>query len=787
MWRQNSDIPQKYIWLDWLFLATVVLVAAAFRFYRLNDLPAGILFDSAVNGNDAWRLWQHGGFTPFLFANGGRESLFAYLQSPAIGVLGSTNFALKLAGVRIDIATAALVFIALRHLSGKRYFALTAAMIAATSGWLLAISRLGFRAVLVPFIGILLAWTFLMAWRRASLKLYALTGVLLGLSFYTYPAAKIYAVLLPLALATGIFFPTERIRWREHLRGTVIGAFVTAIIYLPMWFYARAFAAGLNGSRVGTVGIWSDGQNSAEILRTFLENILRSLGYFCCRGNHELLIFGSLNRPGLDLVLGLMLLTGIVLALKNLRHIENRFLLLWFALGLLPGVLAIEAPHPLRLIAAAVPAIILSAQGIVYLSKKIRWARYFFVVWILYAASANFYDYYFRWANSTEVAALFNAETATRAQSLLAQTQAGEVVYLPQTEYADPVLRYYLLGDLPPRAAVNFVETTDIVQISDPTAGAMVRLGDGEALILPPLSPESHARLSLLSAPTSMAKSALQWQSRPNFTPVDISPLRLQSAVYPKVLPADGVLPVTLYWKNVATTAANYQIVLQLVDDAHRAWSLDEAIDAVNGAYPTNFWQPDEIVADYHTLHLADNLPIGRYHLSIALYDPRTETRLNLADGTDDTLFVGNLKKPISPPNFVGFTPTDFRFGEVAQLKGYHVPEETHTVGEPISLSLRWESLAESSVDYVVFVHLLDTSGNLVSGYDNQPMGNRYPTGIWSVGEEIADDYTLPTAGLSAGEYRLAVGMYADQSGERLSVADSVDGQAILSEIIRIE
>ncbi len=787
MWRQSSDTSQKYTWLDWLLLAMVVLVAAVFRFYRLSDLPAGILFDSAVNGNDAWRLWQQGGFTPFLFTNGGRESLFIYLQSLSVGILGNTNFALKLAGVCFDTATATFVFIVLRHLSNNRYFAFTAAMIAATSAWLLAISRLGFRAVMVPLLGVLLAWVFLMAWRRANLKFYALTGVLLGLSFYTYPAAKIYALLLPLAMMSGIFFPAERVRWRAHLRGAGIGAAIAAIIYLPMWLYARAFAVGLSGSRVGSVAIWADSQSFAEIWRAVGENILRSLGYFCCSGNHQLLIFGSLNCPGLDLILGAMLLTGIVLAFKNLRHIENPFLLLWFALGLLPGILAIEAPHPLRLIAAAVPAIILSAQGIIFLSKKIRWARYLFVLWILYTASANFYDYYFRWSNSVEVVTLFNAETAARAQSLLTQTQAGEVIYISQSDFADPVLRYYLLGDLPPRAAVNFVETTDIVQISDPSAEAMVRLGDDESLILPPFSPETHARLSLLSAPTSVAKSALQWQSSPKFTPIDIPPLRLESVAHPAILPPDGVLPVTLYWKRNAEAVADYQIVLQLVDDAHRAWSLDEADTAVNGAYPTDFWRQSDIVADYHALHLRDDLPIGRYRLSIALYDPRTEKRLPLADGTGDTLFIGTLKKPIAPTDFSGFAPTDFHFGDVARLAGYRLEKDSISAGEPISLTLHWESLAEIPVDYVVFVHLLDSEGNLVSGYDNQPMRNQYPTGIWSVGEAIADDYTLPTDGLSAGEYRLAVGMYAAQSGERLPVTESADGQTILSAMIHIK
>ena len=55
---------------------------------------------------------------------------------------------------------------------------------------------------------------------------------------------------------------------------------------------------------------------------------------------------------------------------------------------------------------------------------------------------------------------------------------------------------------------------------------------------------------------------------------------------------------------------------------------------------------------------------------------------------------------------------------------------------------------ATPATDYTVFVHVLDSAGNVVGGQDNQPVGNRYPTTIWSAGEKIVDPYLIPTAGL---------------------------------------
>ena len=78
----------------WAACVGVILVAFLFRFYRIADYPLGLFFDPAINGLDAVRLIQRGGYVLFFPTNGGRESLFMYLLIPFIRFFGTTPFSI---------------------------------------------------------------------------------------------------------------------------------------------------------------------------------------------------------------------------------------------------------------------------------------------------------------------------------------------------------------------------------------------------------------------------------------------------------------------------------------------------------------------------------------------------------------------------------------------------------------------------------------------------------------------------------------------------------------------
>ncbi len=760
---------------DWLLFILVMLVAVLFRFYHLNSSPAGIVHDAAINGADAWRLLNRGGHTPFLEGNGGRESLFIYLQSGAIALFGTTTLAIRLPGVLIDTLTVALVFLFTYWLLNSRWAALYAGLAAGVSYWLLTVSRLGLRAVLVPFLSILLFWAFLAGWRKGNWKFFALAGLFLGLSGYSYSAARVLPLIIALAALPGLLRPGEnKALWKKRWAGVAVTALSALLLQLPMLLYVLKYPQQLT-NRPLSVAIWHFAETPSDLRRVLWENTWSNVLYFCCKGSEISLTFGLPGRPVQDIGLGLLLLLGLGLAIARSKFIELRLLWLWFIIGLLPGLLAIEAPHPLRLIASAVPSLILLALGMDFLAKKIKivWRHkpvyplpFFFVAWLFLGGFFTFRDYYFRWPALAETAVHFNDNLAALAQNFQQRAEEGEVIYIPQSLYRQPVLRYFLLGDFAPRATKTFTETgSNITWWETPGTGPMVRLSKGEALILPSMTAGEFGTLVAVG--------------------LDIASLQLESVAYPAVISPTNALSVTLYWQPKEHPAADYKIVLQLLDDRARVWSLNNPAEGVGGAYPVGYWQPGDAIAETHHLRLKDDLPFGRYRLAVALYDPRQDQRLPILNPPSaqvkDTVFVGVLKVPLPQFSRDNFTVDTFHFEEVVDLLGYRLNSPILSSEENLQLDLLWQAVANIETDFTIFVHLLDEDGNLLIGYDSQPLNGQYPTSIWDKGEYVVDSVTLDTVHLPPGNYWLEVGLYNAITGERVPVTGDAQNRALLN------
>ena len=88
-------------------------------------------------------------------------------------------------------------------------------------------------------------------------------------------------------------------------------------------------------------------------------------------------------------------------------------------------------------------------------------------------------------------------------------------------------------------------------------------------------------------------------------------------------------------------------------------------------------------------------------------------------------------------------------------------------------MKLYWAPRGRPTRDYTVFVHILDSEGQLQGQADSPPTSGKYPTSVWDAGEVIADLHTLSLApDLPAGEYRIAVGLYDPETGQRLQTID---------------
>jgi len=136
---------------------------------------------------------------------------------------------------------------------------------------------------------------------------------------------------------------------------------------------------------------------------------------------------------------------------------------------------------------------------------------------------------------------------------------------------------------------------------------------------------------------------------------------------------------------------------------------------------------------------------------------------------------VASGEEPVIPVQH----PVAAQLGDQATLLGFDLDAESYAPGESINLTLYWWVEKEFSENYTIFTHLVG-SINPVTGtpiwgqHDSQPGGGSYPTSVWQEGEIIIDSYQIPIQGdAPAGEYRLEVGMYLLETGQRLPIIGS--------------
>ena len=112
--------------------------------------------------------------------------------------------------------------------------------------------------------------------------------------------------------------------------------------------------------------------------------------------------------------------------------------------------------------------------------------------------------------------------------------------------------------------------------------------------------------------------------------------------------------------------------------------------------------------------------------------------------------------------------------GDVTRLLTAQADKGSLRPGETLRITLRWQSLRPVESRFVVFVHLVGPSGEIVAQDDAEPAHGNRPTSGWKEGEVITDPHslTLPS-NADAGEYQIRVGLYLPGPNERLPVIDA--------------
>jgi hypothetical protein len=245
-------------------------------------------------------------------------------------------------------------------------------------------------------------------------------------------------------------------------------------------------------------------------------------------------------------------------------------------------------------------------------------------------------------------------------------------------------------------------------------------------------------------------------------------------------------LNVTLYWQPQAEAKFNYTSYVHLVDEAGRGITQSDHQPG-SDYYPTSLWRPGELLRDSHVLTIPRDVMPGVYRLVVGMYRSLSLEPLGgpadiglLAVKDPDSVHMALPGDAQSPSDTL--RTTEVEFGERIMLLGY----DRELLEGTLQLNLYWQAERPLDWNWTVFVHLLGEAGTLVAQHDNQPRDGRYPTSVWDPGEVVDDHHqlVLPVA-VPDGDYRVVVGLYSVESGERLPVLDN-EGKAVEDSIVLV-
>ena len=226
---------------------------------------------------------------------------------------------------------------------------------------------------------------------------------------------------------------------------------------------------------------------------------------------------------------------------------------------------------------------------------------------------------------------------------------------------------------------------------------------------------------------------------------------------------------LTLGWKATVPPKADYASRLELI--APDGGVIAQQPFAPGGdAYPTSRWAVGQIILSQVLAHIPDRAETGHYTWRIVLLDG-AGTLVGQASLT--SLQINAPQRVFDPPSTPH--PLGAQLGDALVLTGFDAPARA-APGQSLPVVLVWQATLETDRNLKVFVHLVDSQGDLAAQSDAVPANWTRPVSGWQVGEYVTDAHLLALkSDLAPGEYHLVAGMYDAETGQRLPVASGGD------------
>jgi 4-amino-4-deoxy-L-arabinose transferase-like glycosyltransferase len=746
------------------FMLLCLLAAAALRFHNLPGLPPGLHYDEAANAILSAEIGRGESLPIFIESYTGKEVLFFYLAGGLMRLAGDSVLVLRLTAAFLGLLSLAAAYWLGRELGLSRGAALLAVTLLAVSFWHLLFSRLGFRAISQPLLQALTAAALFRGLRREQRRWLLIGGLFLGLTAYTYLAARLFPVLLLLTLLPLLF---SRKRWRLRWRELGVTAVTALLVLFPLlaYFLTHPDAFWVRISQVGT---------GAEGVTPLL-GYLRSLEMFFLRGD-PYIRFNVPERPLFTLLWGAALLGGWAVTLASWKRLRTDWrrsaallLLLTPFVMILPTALAVNEILPSNLRAIGLmpflfylPAIgmetLLAEMATRYQRPELATRGMLTVALIFLLVEGVFVaqSYFQEWGSDPALFAETDGDLTAVAAFLNEQDLTGQTTYVASRYYQPPTIAFL-------SSAYDSLKWL-------PESKALVYPAEGAALyVFPANSPLPAWAVPLLAGaePAGSADDAFvayRLESAPELAPPNAQSTNFGDVVgligyEVEAAPAGEMMSVTLYWRIDGTPDGDFTPFVHLEDKWGLRWSQADAF-----AYPSAQWEAGERVVQRVELPVTAGAPPGAYRVRVGFFNPDSGARLPVLDGDSryagDSFLIENAPVEVGePPNPLPQPPipVNEEVNPGLELLGYQWSNRELSTGETIDVALWWlASEQQPRLTTRLELYKRDNTGRILGA--TKPNHGTYPFESWEMPQFLIDNISTPLPDdVADGEYRIVL------------------------------
>ena len=514
-------MKKSYIFI---ILLLIFILAGFFRLWKIKTIPPGLYPDEAINGNDALLSLENNNFKIFYPENNGREGLYIWLIALSFKIFGAYIWSLRIISAIIGTFTTLGMYLLVKALmeSSKKWeswgnktirqsssekkldaelrsatpraewIALLSAFFLAISFWHINFSRIGFRAILVPFCLVWGIYFLLKGLNTSNLKSIlstTLAGIFFGVGFYTYIAFRI-AILIPLFLMLyqmwrywprfkvilsdkcSMFSLIKKTYIRDSWWRWDLFFIVVILVALPLGIYFFQNPSDFIG-RASGVSVFA----AENPIKEFTKSAVKTLAMFnfCGDFNWRHNYSGS---PMISWSVGILFIVGFLISIREIiKAIKNKtsfivyyMLIIWFTLMLLPAVFTAEGvPHAIRTIGVIPVIYIFASLGLVWFMGKLQKTlrkypqkskllfNMLLFLLLFQPTISNFNKYFFKWANNSNVKGAFRQDLVDMG-NYINSIPSGIQKYIIVNEPGVPVP--YPNGIPMPAQTIMFIQNT---------------------------------------------------------------------------------------------------------------------------------------------------------------------------------------------------------------------------------------------------------------------------------------------------------------------------------------